>query len=47
MGSRQAGILMREVLDLKRSQNAEEWPCFIAGGNLILSSSPLLIIYHL
>jgi len=32
VGSRQAGILVREVLDAKRTQNAEEWPCFIAGG---------------
>ena len=33
MGSRQAGILVREVLDLKRTQNAEDWPCIIAGGS--------------
>lgn len=29
--TRQAGILVREVLDLKKTQKAEDWPCFIAG----------------
>ncbi|KXN89942.1 putative RNA exonuclease C9B6.11c [Leucoagaricus sp. SymC.cos] len=29
--ARQAGILVREVLDLRMIRSAEHWPCFIAG----------------
>ncbi|KAJ3568797.1 hypothetical protein NP233_g5472 [Leucocoprinus birnbaumii] len=29
--ARQAGILVREVLDIQKTQKAENWPCFIAG----------------
>lgn len=35
LGHRQAGILVREVLNFRQTMKHDDWPCIIAGGKVV------------